>query len=536
MLGVLLVKPWFQFWPDGANKNIQYPTIPLFNFLVDSAGRQPERPALVFYDKRLTYSELNLFTNRLANCLISLGLKKNERVTLFLPNIPEFVISYYGVLKAGGIVTSVNPLYKETELKYQIRATESSTIIIHSSLLPVLRKVLIDTPMKNILVVDGDDHEFFPFNDGIGKCSIDQPSVGIVPKEDIAVIQFTGGTTVMPKGAMMTHNNLVSNAIMNAKWFSWSDRDIVLKVLPLCHTWGACSMNSVFYVGASMVLMGRFDPEEVLKTIERARVTILYGSATMFNMLVNYPHIGEFDLSSLRCVKAGAMPIPEEIKRRWDKLGVAELNLGYGLTEASPETHNNPPGRVKVGTIGIPMMDTDAKIVDVGTGLKELSSGEVGELVINGPQVMKGYLANEEETKIALRNGWLYTGDLALMDDEGYFRIVDRKKDLIKYKGYSVFPVELEDLLYKHPSVKECAVVGKPSPEVGEIPKAYIVIKDGATTTKDELLEFCDIRIAPYKKIREVEFIEKLPKTSVGKILKRTIKKMQEMTDKSEGQ
>jgi len=259
-------------------------------------------------------------------------------------------------------------------------------------------------------------------------------------------------------------------------------------------------------------------------TIERERATVLYGAASMFIMLANSPLISEYDLSSLKYVKAGAMLIPPEVKEKWEHLTGVKMVLGYGLTEACPETHNSPLQRVKPGTIGIPIMDTDARIVDKETGKIEMPPGEIGELAIKGPQVMKGYLNRYEDSKEALRNGWLYTGDLAAIDGEGYFRIVDRKKEIIKYKGYTIAPSEIESVLYEHPAVKECAVVGKPDAIAGELPKAYIVLKKEHTTCKEELIRFCEERVAPYKRIREVEFIDEVPKTPVGKVLRRVLR------------
>jgi long-chain acyl-CoA synthetase len=247
----------------------------------------------------------------------------------------------------------------------------------------------------------------------------------------------------------------------------------------------------------------------------------------MFTHIVNHPAITKYDLSSLRCVKAGAAPIPHSTKRKWDNLTGVELMLGYGLTEASPETHDSPPNRVKIGSVGIPLIDTDAKIVDIETGTKELPLGEIGELIVKGPQVMICYRNCPEETKRTIRSGWLYTGDIAKMDEEGYFYIVDRLKDTIKYKGYSVSPAEVENVLYTHPSIKECAVVGKPDSVAGEIPIAYVVLKEGATVTKDELIEYCRKRIAAYKRIREVEFVAELPKNVAGKILRRALRNME---------
>jgi len=519
-------RPWLKFWPEGVPKTIQYPEIPVFQLLDRSSQNYPTRTALVFEGQHVSYKKLNELTKRFAAALANLGVKSGDRVMLFLLNIPEFVISYYGVLRNGAIITPANPLFKERELRYQIDNSGAKTIIVHESLLSIISNVREKSKLDNVIVVAQRKYpDTILFEETVRGSEPRPPSVRIDPKESVAVLQYTGGTTGLPKGAMMTHYNLVSNAIMNAKWFKWTSNEVVMGVLPLYHTWGSnVCMNSVFYTGASVILIQRFDPEKALKTVEKEKVTAWYGSATMFNILVNHPTIERYNLSSLRHVKAGAMPIPEEVKRKWDKLTGVELILGYGLTEASPETHNSPPGRVKIGTIGIPIIDTDAKIVDVETRSKELTLGQIGELAIKGPQVMKGYWNMPEETEKALRDGWLYTGDVAKMDEEGYFYIVDRLKDMIKYKGYGVYPAEVENVLYEHPAVKECMVIGKPDPRVGEIPKAFVVLKEGAHASEEQLIKFCEDKIAAYKRIREVEFVSELPKTAVGKLLRRVLR------------
>jgi len=519
-------RPWFKVWPEGIPRTIKYPEVPLYRFLKDSTEKYPNKLAIDHEKDQISYEKLDLLSNKLAAALRDLNVKKGSSVCIFLPNIPEFAISYYAILKAGGVVASANPLSKEMELEYTLSNSDSETIIAHESLYPVVENVQKRTNLKNTIIVGEKQYpNTYLFRDLVTKYASQAFETKIQPKQDVAVIQCTGGTTGTPKGAMLTHYNLVSNAIMNAHWFNWSSNDVVLGVLPLCHSWGACHMNSTIYVGATLTLITRFDPERILELVEKKKVTVWYGAATMFTVIVNHPAITKYDLSSLRCVKAGAAPIPNSTKRKWDSLTGVELILGYGLTEASPETHNSPQNRVKIGSVGIPIIDTDAKIVDIETGTKELPPSEVGELIVKGPQVMKGYKKGPRETKKALRDGWLYTGDIAKMDEEGYFYIVDRLKDTIKYKGYSVFPAEVENVLYTHPSIKECAVIGKPDPVAGEIPKAYVVMKEEATVTRDELIEYCRKRIASYKRIREVEFVAELPKSIAGKILKKSFKR-----------
>ncbi len=519
-------RPWFNVWPEGIPRTITYPKVPLQRLLKDSAEKHPKKVAIDCETDQISYEKLDMLSDKLASALRDMNVKKGNSVLIFLPNIPEFAISYYAILKAGGVVAPANPLSKEMELEYALGNSDSEIIITHESLYPTVRNVQRRADLRNIIVVG---EKQYPnanlFRDLTAEYASRVIEAEIQPKQDVAVIQCTGGTTGTPKGAMLTHHNLVSNALMNAYWFNWTSNDVVLGILPLSHSWGACYMNSTIYVGATLVLHARFDPERVLELVEKKKVTVWYGAATMFTIIVNHPAITKYDLSSLRCVKAGAAPIPDNTKRKWDSLTGVELILGYGLTEASPETHNSPPNKVKIGSIGIPIIDTDAKIVDIETGTKELPAGEVGELIVKGPQVMKGYRKRPEETKRALRDGWLYTGDIANMDEEGYFYIVDRLKDTIKYKGYSVFPTEVENVLYMHPSIRECAVIGRPDSVAGEIPKAYVVLKEGATITKDALIEYCKQRIAPYKRIREVEFIVELPKNNAGKILRRALRK-----------
>ena len=519
-------RPWFDFWPYGVPKQIEYPKAPLYQFLIDSARRCPHRPAVTCGEVTLTYQELDLKSTRFANALQELGIEKGDRVMILLPNAPEFVVAYFGILKAGAIMTAASPLCKENEIKRHITDADPTIIVCENRIAPLMKDIVSEGSKRLLIVVGGpEDTGDYMFEDLIEKSSSSFSHIDIRPEDDIAVLQYSGGTTGLPKGAMMTHSNLVANAIQNGMWFKWTQTDIVLGVLSLCHTWGLCTcINSSIHAGASILLVRRFDPEEILSVIEKEKISIAYGSASMFNMLLTSPDIEKHNLSSLRLTKAGAMPVPTELKRKWDAMGACELVLGYGLTEASPETHDSPPERVKPGTIGIPIVDTDAKIVDIETGTREADSAEVGELIVRGPQVMKGYWNNQEETSHTLRDGWLFTGDIAKMDKEGYFYIVDRKKELIKYKGYSIFPAELENIFYEHSAVKECAVVGKPSAHVGEIPKAYIVRKEGTTITAQDVIAFAEKRIAPFKRIREVEFVRELPKSVVGKTLRRELR------------
>lgn len=519
-------RQWFKFWPEGLPYSLHYHEIPLFEFLSNSAEKYPDNIAFSVKENKLTYKELDILTTKLANGLTSLGTKRGDNILLLLPNSLDFVVGYYGILKAGGTVVPANPLYKARELRHQLNDTQAVAMITNADGELVVREIRNETGLKAVILADakGSDRTIL-LSEILAKSSSVPLALNTKSKEDVAAIEYTGGTTGLPKGVMLTHYNLVSNAMQNAAWFGWDRTDIVLGVLPFYHSWGACAcINSPIYCGARVIVFPRFDTEELLTTIEKEKATVLYGAASMFIMLVNSPLLRKYDLSSLRYVKAGAMPIPAEIRDKWEQLSGVKMVLGYGLSEASPETHNSPLQRVKPGTIGIPVFDTDAKIMDADTGETELPIGKTGELIIKGPQVMKGYWNRPDDNRETLRNGWLYTGDLAFMDEEGYFHIADRKKETIKYKGYTIAPSEIEAILYEHPAVKECAVVGKPDALSGEIVKAYVVVKDGYSLGATELIEFCEQKVSPYKKIREVEFIEEIPRTAVGKTLRRVLK------------
>jgi long-chain acyl-CoA synthetase len=519
-------KPWFRFWPEGVPLNLDYPEVPLFELLSTTTRKHPDNLAFSYRRQTLTYQKLDTLTDRLAAGLHRLGIGKGSRIVLLLPNGLDFVIAYYGILKTGGTVVPVNPLDKPREIAFYLRDSGAVGLITEEKYYSHLKEAVRECRLSTVILTDTGESEGILSLPAILETDSPTPTrPDIDPKEDVATLQYTGGTTGFPKGVMLTHYNLVVNALQNAVWFHWTTREKVVGLLPFYHSWGACTgINSPVYCGARVIIIPRFDPAELLETIARERATVLYGATSLFTMLVGSPLLGEYDLSSLRYVKAGAMPIPPEIMARWQQLTGVPMILGYGLSEASPETHDSPPQRVKPGSIGIPVMDTDAMIVDQATGETPLPPSEVGEIIIRGPQVMKGYLNRPDENAQALRDGWLYTGDLGMMDEEGYFYITDRKKDIIKYKGYSVAPAEIEAVLYEHPAVRECAVVGRPDALAGEVPRAYVVLHDGCSPCAEELIQFCEQRVAAYKKVREVEFVAEIPKTRVGKVLRRLLR------------
>ncbi len=534
-------KPWFKLWPADVPKNIDYPAVPLQGLLQETAKEFPEKVAIIYGNSEITYLQLDLLSNQFANTLTKLGVKKADRVALFLPNIPQFEIAYFGVLKAGAVVTPISPLYREREVEYQLNDSGAQTIVVLDSLYPIVEKVREKTQVKQVIITGSGEYgsenspiPYIPkalsFNQLLKISSKTPPKVKFNPLEDLAALQYTGGTTGKAKGAMLTHTNLVSNALAFAAYIKGvKGQETFLTALPLFHIYGmTTSMTVPISLAAKMVLIPKFAPSAVLESIQNRKVTVFCGVPTMYSALLANPELRKYDLTSIRVCISGASYLSAQIQKEFMQITGGFLAEGYGLTEASPVTHCTPVDKsmktVKVGSIGFPLPDAGARIVDLKTGEKTLEVGETGELEVSGPQVMKGYWQNAEETALVLREGWLLTGDIAHMDQDGYFYITDRKKDLIKTKDYSVYPRELEDILYEHPAVKQCAVVGKPDRIACEVPKAFIVLKERATVSAEEIIAFVNDKVASFKAIREVEFRKELPLSAAGKVLKRILK------------
>ena len=538
-----------RFWPHEMAKNLIYPKMSMGDMLRKASSHNADGTAIIFGDIAISYAQLDKYTGRFAASLARIGIVKGDRAALYLPNTPQFIISYYGILRLGGVVVACSPLYKERELLHQLNDSEARTIICLASNQQIVENVLKDSMIKNVITVDAEDllTELPSANerDGISVESHDGLSLRfsdllqtdsspvdteIDPSRDLALLQYTGGTTGTPKAAMITHRNLVVNAIQFSTWLSFRHDDVHISALPLFHIYGmTTSMNAPIYSASTMVLVHRFEPTRLLETIGRYKPTVFCGVPTMYMALVNHPGIEKHNLRSIRLCISGAAPLPAEVQRKFEQITGGRLAEGYGLTEASPVTHVNPlddPKNNRMGSIGIPIFDTEAKIVDLETGEKDLISEEAGELVIRGPQVMLGYWKNPEETCSSLKCGWLHTGDIAKMDADGYFHIVDRKKDMINVSGLKIYPREIEEVLYEHPRVREACVVGVPDPYRGERVKGYVVLEPGAQekTVSDELISFCKQRIADYKVPSELEFILQMPKTSAGKIDRRAFR------------
>jgi len=547
-------KPWLKNYEPQVPHTIKYPERPLYTNLEESARKYPDATATIFMDAKLTYAQINALADRFAAALQQLGVKKGDRVAIYLANCPQFIIGYYGALKAGAIVVSFNPLYAAREVEHQLKDSGAETMLVMSRFYPIVKSVRDRTALKHVIVTN--IKEYFPplikflftvakekqegdrqdisgepntywFQDLLKKAPAKPAPVEVYPS-DTACLLYTGGTTGVPKGAELSHANLMANAVMCRHWLHdiQETKEVILTALPLYHSYGMTTcMNLGVYVAAALLLIPNpRDIPTMMKSIDKYHPTLFPGVPTMYVAFNNFPDLHKYNVKSIRACISGAAGLPVEVQAKFQELTGARLVEGYGLSEASPVTHANPIyGKNKIGTIGLPWPDTDAKIVDLETGTKELPPGEIGELIVRGPQVMKGYWNMPEETALVLRNGWLYTGDIAKMDEEGYFQIVDRKKDMIIAGGFNIYPRDVEEVLYQHPKVKEAVVAGIPDPYRGETVKAYIVLKEGETATEEEIIEFCRGKMAKYKVPTAVEFRSELPKTIVGKILRRML-------------
>ena len=566
-------RPWFQHYPPGVPKSIRYPEVPFYRLLQESAARFPDRAALIFYDgakgRELgvkSYADLDGESDRFAAALSALGIGRGDRVAYFLQNSPALVVGFYGILKAGAVVVPCNPMYRGEELGHQLRDSGAKAILCEAGLYPLVEQVAPNTDLRHVIVtggppdgrtqasgrevhspdrgghlpdrkVDSLDWEVHLMEALVesqkGRTAMRPYRYpGIDPVRDLAFLPYTGGTTGVPKGSMLTHQNLVVNTLQFKTWFGYREgEEVFIAALPLFHIGGIAGvMNVPLAAGATIVLFRRFNPLGVLQAVQDYRATRFLGVPTMYIALLNQREAPSFDLSSLRASRTSAASLPAAVKLAFDHLvGHEVLIEGYGLTETSPLTHVNPVHRARAGSIGVPLPDTDARIVDAGEGTEVLPVGQVGELVLRGPQVMQGYWKNPQETGAALRDGWLFTGDLARMDEDGYFCIVDRKKDVINAAGFKVWPREVEEALYQHPHIRAAAVVGVPDSYRGETVKAVVVLKEihgflSDEAAREEIIDFCRRELAAYKVPRVVEIRDSLPMSGAGKVLRRVLR------------
>lgn len=565
---------WYKHYEEGVPPTLNYPQMPLQKLLDDAAAEYPDRAAIIFgavahklpgqplMDAQMSYRDLRAAVNRFANALVRLGVKKGDRVAIYLPNCPQFAIAFFGTLKAGGVIAPVNPIYTPRELEFILQDSGAETIVALSQFYPKLQSVRAKTQVKNVIVTN--IKEYFPpvlktlftlamekkeghrvelaagdhwFQDLIKNESTVPPAVEVKASDD-AVLLYTGGTTGLPKAAQLAHSNLIANVIQLRAWIPWAKEghEVFLTALPMFHSYAMTTcLNVAMLLGGTLILIPNpRDLEHLLKAIDQHKPSFFPGVPTLYTAINNNPNVGKYDLKSIKACISGAAGLPLEVQKNFQAITGARLVEGYGLSEASPVVTANPVfGDNRIGTIGVPMPDTDVKLFDVAGEGNEVPVGQPGELCAKGPQVMKGYWNKPDETAKTIRDGWLHTGDIAVMDEDGYFRIVDRLKEMIISGGYNIYPREIEEVLFQHPAVLEATAIGIPDAYRGESAKAFVVLKPDATATAEDLIAFCKQQLAPYKVPRSIEFRESLPKTMIGKILRREL--IAEEKEKREG-
>ena len=546
-------KPWLARYDEGVPEFVDYDETCIPEFLNRSAENFPENMALMFQGYRMTYRDLREMVDRFAACLSDFGIQKGDSVAILLPNLIPCVVSYYAILKIGAIAVMNNPLYTDRELEHQFNDSGAKLLIT----LDLLGNRMIDlrpkTGIKQIIYTSIGDYLPFPksllfplvgkkkglkadvkaapdvykWKEALARTTGEPPGASL-SFDDIAMYQYTGGTTGLSKGVMLTHGNLSKQVQHIRAWFPTFNpgEEIMLGALPFFHVFGlSVAMNFAIYMGWGDILVPKPQPEPLLETIAKFRPTFAPLVPTMYIGMLNHPKIDQTDMTCIKGCFSGSAPLPVEVIRDFEAKTGAIIVEGFGMTESSPVTHINPfHGKRKVGSIGVPIPDTLARIVDLDDGETDVPVGETGELLVKGPQVMKGYWNKPDATAETLTDGWLHTGDIAKMDEEGYFYIVDRKKDMIICGGYNVYPRDIEEVFFEHPKVVEAAAVGVPHPKRGEQVKVFVVLKEGETGTEEEFIEYCKDKLATYKLPTMIEFRKELPKTNVGKVLKKNLR------------
>jgi long-chain acyl-CoA synthetase len=548
-------RPWHKRYDQGVPLHIDYPEIPLFALLEESAKKYPESACTIFNGATITYQEMNVLTDRLAAGLADLGVKKGDRVGIFMPNTPQFVTAFFAILKLGGIVVAINPLYAEREIVHQVNDSSIEIMLVMSNFYNLIKKVQPKTKIRKLIVTNIKEalppvlailFSLTKEKKGGFRVELDQGDVWMkdliekhkpvekpkveVGANDQALFQYSGGTTGISKGAIALHRNLVANVLQMRAWMPNAEdgKEIVLMAIPLFHVYGmVAGMLFAVRIGAGMVMVPNArDLKDVLGNIQKYKATIFPGVPTLYNAINNHPDVlaGKYKLDTIKACISGSAPLMRETKEKFEALTGGKLVEGYGLSETPTAVHCNPLfGENRTGSVGLPMPDVDARIVDLDDGVTVLPPGEIGEITVRGPQVFQGYHNMPTETANALREGWLYTGDIGRMDEDGFFYIVDRKKELIKPGGFQVWPREVEEVIMENEKVLEVGVAGVPDPYRGETVKAWVVVKPGQSMTEEEVKQWCKDRMAKFKVPTQVEFRQELPKTTVGKILRREL-------------
>jgi len=554
--GFYVDRPWDKLWPKRVPKTFQIPDVSCADVFRESARLYPKKTAVMYFDTRFTYSQLADLTNRFSAALSDFGVGKGDRVVLYMQNIPGYLIAEYGCWKTGAVVVPMNPMLKEREIAYVLKDCSPKIIVCEQNLYRTVKNVLneaasvekvITTSPLDWYCFEGEDPPFvkdvkkerqpgtIDLNELLDGYPGDGPDVPVrVTGDDLAAISYTSGTTGVPKGALTSHTNHVANALNNLLWFSLGAADVFFGFVPWFHMTGA-NMQTVLplFTGGTLVTGYRFEPGLAIRQIEKYRVTHSVGPITMYIAMLNHPEFKKHDLSSLLTPISGGAPVPEAVVARWEAEAGSYIYNVMGLTESTAPLIFVPPGRrapvdpdTGALSMGIPLPNVEFMVVDAENPAIEVPPGEIGEMLVRGPQMVKGYWNKPEETSEVFRNGWCYTGDVVKMDQDGWIYLVDRKKDMIIASGYKVWPREVEDVIYKHPSTREVLVVGVPDAYRGESPKAYIALKDGfqGKVGEQEFIDFCKSSMAAYKCPREVEFVNEIPKTASGKGLRRVLR------------
>ncbi len=529
-------KPWLKVYEGHAEPETEFFEGSLYELLREAVEEHQDKTAFTFYGNEIGFSGLRAMVEKTAAALADSGVEKGDRVALMLPNCPQYVISFFATVRLGAIVTQLNPMYVEREIQYILEDSGAETIVVYADMYPRVKAVLPETDLKNVVVVsfagepEGLDEDHHLFDAFVGKDVDPAPEVEIDPAEDVAALQYTGGTTGRSKGAMLTHRNLAANMQQSLDFFvedssALDNNEKSVAVLPFFHIYGlTCVMMFGIRMGLNQLLLPRFDPQEVVSLVKENKPTFFSGVPTMYMALNAVPDLADYGFGDIGYYTSGGAAMPVNLLHAIEEKTGVQIQEGFGLSEASPVTHFNPVFTDRVpGSIGIPIPSTDSRVVDVENGRKEMPTGESGELIVAGPQVMKGYWNMPDETADTLRDGWLYTGDVATMDEDGYFYIVDRKKDMIVAGGYNVYPREIEEVLFEHPDVSEAVAIGLPDEYRGETVKAFVVKKQDVDTSEEEIIAFCKERLAPYKTPKSLEFRDELPKSTVGKLLRRVL-------------
>lgn len=541
-------KPWLKFYDSGVPETIKYPQIPLQQLLHVAAAGMPYKASTSFFGTELTFRQIRAQMLRMANALIKLGVKKGDRVALALPNCPQYVIAYYGALSAGAIVVNINPMYTFDELKFMMQNAGVETLVTFDGALAVMRPLATELKLKNVIItavtdyIDGlpaSTHQSLKLETGwhhysqllAGTADESVPNLEFQPA-DIALIQFTGGTTGLPKGAMLSHANLIAAVFQGSHWGDFITAYVpvaersVISVIPYFHSFGnTCCMNWSMRNAATQILFPRFALDEFLDTIAKfKRITYFPSVPTMMTAILGSPRAAGLDLGArIGLISSGGAPMPKELIQKIKNMGIF-FTEGWGMSETVSVGIANPILRQKIGSIGTPQMDNEIRLVDLEAGRDDVPFGDPGEILIKGPSVMQGYWNNPAETAGQLRDGWLSTGDIGQMDEEGYIYIVDRKKDMVIAGGFNIYPREVDEVLYQHPKIAEAVSAGVPDAYRGETVKAFIVLKPGQRATDKEIIDFCKTKLAPYKVPKLIEFRTELPKSAVGKILRKMLR------------